>query len=62
MRLLVEIASNDDAMYTNMETEIAACFVAVSAQIALGNFAGPLRDSNGNRVGAWSLDLTEERE
>ena len=42
------------------KTEVATIIQSVANRVRAGITGGVLHDSNGNKVGSWSLDIDEE--
>jgi hypothetical protein len=61
VNLKIEIEGSGDAFQQNAQEEVAEIVVnlGLSLKEAAAVEGGPVRDSNGNTVGAWSLRVTD---
>lgn len=55
-------SDNDAFADGNAADECARIVKEIAARIELGSTHGIARDSNGNRVGTWSLEIDEPEE
>lgn len=59
MRFNLTISCDNDAFTDDPSAEVAAVLVRVVAQLAQAD-SGTVLDSNGNSVGTWGFDLSDE--
>lgn len=60
VKFSIEINSSNDAFQDGVLTEIGRILDAVVDKMWNGQESGSVRDTNGNKVGEWSLTITTE--
>lgn len=60
VKFSIEINSSNDAFQDGVLTEIGHILDAVVDKMWNGQESGSVRDTNGNKVGEWSLTITTE--
>jgi hypothetical protein len=58
----IEFATDNAAFVEGGPDEVANVLRHVIGLVEVGYLNGPLTDSNGNRIGEWSLELPEVAE
>lgn len=58
VKFKIEIDSGDDAFQDGVITEITRILDGIVDKMWNGQEGGPVRDSNGNKVGEWNVEVT----
>lgn len=60
MEFKLEMDCNNDAFAEDLEVELARILRDVANKVRAGHGNGPVRDSNGNKVGSFEIIVEEE--